>query len=120
MVLRMKNFNIFGVHWKIQLLGGVHEKPISRGDCLKREGLEQLVDLREGLGKKEGGGVFEGGGLIPQCTLCTKKVVILRIFKSLSRQNECLSEVFWFKLSKLELAVEMTMSFDMVSMFKLF
>ena len=23
MVLRMKNFNIFGVHWKIRLLGGV-------------------------------------------------------------------------------------------------
>ena len=22
MVLRMKNFNIFGVHWKIQLFGG--------------------------------------------------------------------------------------------------
>ena len=22
MVLRMKNFNIFGIHWKIRLLGG--------------------------------------------------------------------------------------------------
>ena len=30
MVFRMKNFNIFGIHQKIQLLGGgrVHEKPI--------------------------------------------------------------------------------------------
>ena len=37
MVLRMKNFDILGVHWKIQLLvgggGGVHKKPIYRGDC---------------------------------------------------------------------------------------
>ena len=38
MVLRMNNFNILGVHWKIRLLGlaGGHEKPIE-GDCLKRE-----------------------------------------------------------------------------------
>ena len=28
MVLRMKNFNILGVNWKIRLLGGIHEKPI--------------------------------------------------------------------------------------------
>ena len=53
MVLRKKNFNILEVHWKIQLLGAVHEKPISRGDCLKRRG-EQFVSLRGGLGRKEG------------------------------------------------------------------
>ena len=35
----MKNFNIFGVHRKIQFLGGEgHKKPIERGDCLKRGG----------------------------------------------------------------------------------
>ena len=35
----MKNFNIFGVHQKTQVLGGgVHEKPIYRGGCLKRGG----------------------------------------------------------------------------------
>ena len=28
MVLRMKNFNILKVHWKIWLLGGANEKPI--------------------------------------------------------------------------------------------
>ena len=27
----MKNFNILGVYWKIQLLGGVLEKPIYMG-----------------------------------------------------------------------------------------
>ena len=41
MGLRMKNFNIVGVHWKIRLLGGggwgFHEKLICRGNCLKRE-----------------------------------------------------------------------------------
>ena len=39
----MKNFNIFGIHRKIQVLSGegVHEKPIHRRDCLKK-GLKQL------------------------------------------------------------------------------
>ena len=60
MVLSMKNFNIFGVHWKIRLLGGL-EKPIYRGECLKRGSLDSLL-IQGGLGKKEwGGGGFEGG-----------------------------------------------------------
>ena len=46
----MKDFNIFGVHWKILFLreGGVDEKPIYRGHYLKRgEGvLRQFADLR--------------------------------------------------------------------------
>ena len=59
MVLRMKNFNIFGVHWKIRLLGrgGGLEKTIYREDCLKR-GLGQFFDLR-GAWQERGGGVFE-------------------------------------------------------------
>ena len=40
--------------------GGVHEKPICWGDCLKRRGLAQFADLGGRLGKKRGGGVFEG------------------------------------------------------------
>ena len=59
MGLRMKNFSIMRVHWKIRNLGGVHEKPIYRGNCLKK-GLGQFAGLREGLAKKEGAGVFEG------------------------------------------------------------
>ena len=40
----MKNFNILGAHGKVRVLkGGFHEKPIYRGDCLKRgEGLGQI------------------------------------------------------------------------------
>ena len=59
----MKNFNIFGVHQKTQVLGGgVHEKPIYRGGCLKRGGLGQFADLRGGgLASIRGGGVFKGG-----------------------------------------------------------
>ena len=41
MVLRMNSFNILGVHWKIQLLGGGYKKPILRGDCQKG-GLDSL------------------------------------------------------------------------------
>ena len=48
----MKNFNIFGVHRKIQFLGGEgHEKPIERGDCLKR-----------GCWRMEGGGAWQEEG----------------------------------------------------------
>ena len=56
MVLRMKNFNILGVHWKIWLLGGGGlEKPICRGALHKKGGLGQFADLKGGLGKKETG-----------------------------------------------------------------
>ena len=49
MLLRMKNFNIMGVHWKIRFLRGAWTFFRFKG--------------RGELGKKE------GGGLIPQCTL---------------------------------------------------
>ena len=35
MGLRMKNFNIMRIHWKIRFLGWVHEKPIYLGNRLK-------------------------------------------------------------------------------------
>ena len=55
----MKNFNVFGVHWKIRLLKegvGIHEKNNIKGaDCLKGGGgSEQFVDLRKDLAKKKG------------------------------------------------------------------
>ena len=70
MGLRMKNFNILGIHKKIWLLGGEFMKNwYRRGDCLKRRGGAWTVcRFKGGLGKKEGGGVFEEG-LIPRCTL---------------------------------------------------
>ena len=42
MGLRMKNFNIFGINWKIRFLGGVHEKAIYRGELPKKVGLDSL------------------------------------------------------------------------------
>ena len=61
MVLRMKNFDIMGVYWKIQFSGGggCHEKAIYRGE-LPKGGLDSCR-FKEGLGEKEGGGVFLGG-----------------------------------------------------------
>ena len=50
----MKNFNIFGVHWKIRLLGGILKNQYIGGDCLKGGGLGQFVDLRGELNKKDG------------------------------------------------------------------
>ena len=47
MVLRMKIFNISGVNWKIQLLGGSQKiagKP-------KKGGLGQFADLRGGVAR---------------------------------------------------------------------
>ena len=61
MGLMMKNFNIFGVYWKIRFLGRVNEKPMQRGDLPKKGGAWTVHRFKGGLGKKEGGGVFEGG-----------------------------------------------------------
>ena len=61
MALRTKNFNIFGVYWKIRLLGGILKNQYIGGDCL-RGGLGQFVGLSGvELFKKEGG----GGGWYP-------------------------------------------------------
>ena len=68
MGLRMKNFNVLGVRWKIRLLGGGFTKNKNRGGYyLKKGGAWTVCQGGEGLARK-GGGVFEGG-LIPQCTL---------------------------------------------------
>ena len=73
MVLKMKNFNIFGGLLKIPTFrgGGALMKNQYRGGGLLKKwegGLDNLPILG-GLGKKKGGGVFEEGGVIPQCTL---------------------------------------------------
>lgn len=59
-MLRMKNFNILGVHWRIQVLGGeVHEKPIYRGGLPKKGEMDKL-QIKRGAYQEKGGG-FEGG-----------------------------------------------------------
>ena len=71
MVLRIKNCNILGVHWKIQLFGDSSQKiNIESGDSLKKGGLGQFVNLRGALAKKMEW-CFCGVGVIPQCTLFT-------------------------------------------------
>ena len=42
MVLSIKNFNIFGVHWKIWLLGGITKNKYI-GGLTKRVGLDSLL-----------------------------------------------------------------------------
>ena len=50
----MKNFNILGIHRKIQLLGRCPQKKQYReGDCLKGR-LGQFVDLRGAWQEREG------------------------------------------------------------------
>ena len=56
MALRMKNFNILGVHWNIRLLGGGGVHKNRWGRLPKKGALGQFVDLRWELGKKEEGG----------------------------------------------------------------
>ena len=70
MVLRMKNFNILGAHWKVRLLGG-----FTKNKYIGEIG--QFANLR-GAWKKEGVVFLMGGGLIPQWTLC--EVYLLWIF----------------------------------------
>ena len=64
MILRMKNFNILGVHLKIQLLGGgVTTNQYRGGDCLK-EGAWTVYRFqgRGGLARKRVLFLKGGGG----------------------------------------------------------
>ena len=62
MVLRMTNFNILGVHWKIPLLGGSRKTNISRG--LPKNGGWTVCCFKGGLARKRGV-VFLRGGWYP-------------------------------------------------------
>ena len=72
MVLRMKNFIIFGVHWRIRLLGwGGLPKNQYRGG-LPRKGAgasRQCANLREGGAWEEKRVVFLRGGDTPMHTM---------------------------------------------------
>ena len=48
----MENFNNLGVHRKIWVLGGVHEKPIYRGGLLKKGAWTINTFKGGGVGKK--------------------------------------------------------------------
>ena len=83
-MLRLKNFSILGVHWKIRLFflkgggGGGSRKTNIDGGLSKRGKAWAVCQFKAGgLGKKEEGGVFEagrgGGGVIGQCKLCKKR-----------------------------------------------
>ena len=78
-MLRMKNFNILSVHWKIRFLGRTSQKNDIEGGVPKKGGLGQLKYLR-GLGKKDGGGVFDRG-VIPWCTLYLTPSYLLKVTK---------------------------------------
>ena len=56
MVLKMKNFNILGVHWTIRLLGGGGEltKNQYRVGIAWKGGLGQFANLGGGLARKSG------------------------------------------------------------------
>ena len=54
MGLRMKNLDIFVVHWKIRFLEGGHKKSNIEGE-LRKSGAWTFYRFKGGLGKKEGG-----------------------------------------------------------------
>ena len=58
MELRLKDFNIFRVQWKIRFLGGV-TKPIYRGELPQRERGGVIKGGIKVAIKGGGGGVFE-------------------------------------------------------------
>ena len=78
MVLRMKNFNILGVHWKIRLLGGFTKNQYRGGDCPKRgKGLDSLS-------------IYKGGGLARK-----KEVVFLRRVDTPMRTVRVVQNLKW-------------------------
>ena len=84
MELKMKNFNILGVHWKIWLLGGSSQKTNIKGRLPEKEGLGQLTDLRGGLVRKRGWCFWGGGGVD---TLMHTMLHHIKGFKKESKKN---------------------------------
>ena len=76
--LRMKKFDIIGVHWKIRFLGGAWKKQFLGVNRLKRAAWIVCRFKRE-LGKKEKVMFLRGeeGGLRPQCTLWVGRAFLL-------------------------------------------
>ena len=77
MGVRMKYFNIFGIHRKIQFLGkkgggGGAKNQYIEGlpKKVKREAWTVYIFRGGGLGKRGGVVFLRGRVLIPQCTLC--------------------------------------------------
>ena len=70
MVLRMKNFNILEVHWKIWVLRrGLTKNQYREGDCLKSGGAWTVCRFKgEGLARKRGW-CFWGGVDTPMHTM---------------------------------------------------
>ena len=87
MGLRMKNFNIMWIHWKIQFLG-VHEKPIYRGNCIKKE---------------DGGrGMFMIGGLIPNAHYAHLSFNLVVLWGHVQKQRQ---ELFYKKAARKNFAI---------------
>ena len=72
MGLRIENFNILGVHWKIRLLGGgVHEKLIQRGGIASKGGAWTVYKFKWVTWQERGRWCFwgEGGSDTPMKTM---------------------------------------------------
>ena len=104
MVLRIKNFSIFGVHWKILLLGGVTKNQYT-GGLPKKGGLGEFVDSRGG-----GGGLarkrewcFWGRVDTPMPTIYSKTFQASKMDRSAKIVNSFWSLIFFVKCSILNI-----------------
>ena len=87
MGLRMKNFNILGVHWKIWLLRGSSWKTNIERGLPKKRGLGQFEDLRGGGGLARKRGVVPLRGVLLWCALCVFLNANKKILCTLLPQN---------------------------------
>ena len=93
---------------KYDFWGEFHEKPIYRGDYLKRGGLDSLQiqgGRGGGVGKKEGGGVFEGKGEVdaPMHTImaaCDNIQIFVIFFRVLITQTFSLFFIYCKELNE--------------------
>ena len=75
MRLKMKDFDVLGVHWKIGLLGGwSSQKSNIEGGIAWKGGPGQFADLGGGAWQERGGWCFWGGGAhTPMHTMCSER-----------------------------------------------
>ena len=69
MVLRMKNFNILRIHWKIRLLEGCLQKTNIEEGISEKGGFGQFVNLRGGFSKESGVVILKGEVDTPMHTM---------------------------------------------------
>ena len=78
MGVKVKKFNIMGVHWNIQFLQGFMKKTMYGGNWIKK-GVWIVCRFKKGLGKKRGWYLWVGWYSTPVHAMVCTSIIQIRI-----------------------------------------